>query len=163
MTLSDLGNVGEFVGSVGVIVSLIYVGVQLKMTRQSERATAAWQSEKTWGDLSWELAEDPNLGEIVAKLLSGEEISKQERLTATFFVRALMQHAQSQFYLNKEGIMPDEMWHRRLNWLRQFVSIPTIKLIADAERAQGIIGEEFWAQISAREERFSIAVGNIKQ
>ena len=163
MTLSDLGSLGEFVGSIGVIVSLIYVGVQLKMTRQSERATAAWQSEKTWGDLSWELAEDSNLGEIVAKLLSGEEISERERLTAIYFVRALMQHAQSQFYLNKEGIMPDEMWSRRLNWLRQFVSIPTINVIAEAERAQGIIGQEFWTQIKARDERFSIAVGGIKK
>ena len=163
MTLSDLGNVGEFVGSIGVIVSLIYVGVQLKMTRQSERATAAWQSEKTWGELSWELAEDTVLGGIVAKLLSGGEISDQERLTAIYFVRALMQHAQSQFYLNKEGILPDEMWRRRLNWLRQFVSIPAINLIAEAESAQGIISEEFWAQISAREERFSIAVGGIEK
>ena len=38
MTLSELGSLGEFIGSIGVVVSLIYVGVQIRQnTRESRR------------------------------------------------------------------------------------------------------------------------------
>ena len=159
MTLSDLGNLGEFVGSVGVIVSLVYVGLQLRMTRQSERTTSAWQSEKTWGDLSWELFVNPELAALTAKLLEGEEISNEEAPQVNYFIRALMQHAQSQYYLNKEGILPDEIWFRRLDWLRQFVALPAVAPTAEAEKIQGIISEEFWVKITERQSRFNISVG----
>jgi len=35
MTLEDLGNIGEFVGAIGVVASLIYLALQ---TRQNTRA-----------------------------------------------------------------------------------------------------------------------------
>lgn len=159
MTLSDLGNVGEFVGSIGVIVSLIYVGMQLKMTRQSERATSAWQCEKLWGELSWELSTDPELARLMANLLSGEKISDSEMPQVHFFIRALMQHAQSQYYLNQEGILPNEIWSRRLSWLRQFVSISEVAQIVESEKAQRIFTDDFWDKVQRRDERFDISVG----
>tara|TARA_R110001592_G_scaffold217430_1_gene471153 strand:- start:25 stop:510 length:486 start_codon:yes stop_codon:yes gene_type:complete len=159
MTLGDLGNIGEFIGSVGVIVSLVYVGLQLKMTRQSERATSAWQSEKTWADLNWELTKEPALARLTAQLLNGESIEESETAQTNYFVRTVMQHAQSQYYLNKEGILPDEIWVPRLNWLRQFVSVPTVASIVANERTQKIFSEEFWVKIMEREEQFNIPVG----
>ena len=43
MSLEDLGNIGEFVAAVGVIVSLIYLGVQIRQNTRSVR-TASYQS-----------------------------------------------------------------------------------------------------------------------
>ena len=39
MTLSDLGSIGEFIGSIAVIISLIYVAIQIRdNTRQLVRS-----------------------------------------------------------------------------------------------------------------------------
>lgn len=40
MTLSDLGNIGEFVGAIGVIASLIYVGLEVRRNTKALRAQA---------------------------------------------------------------------------------------------------------------------------
>ena len=41
MTLSDLANIGEFVGGIGVVVTLIFVGIQLRQnTRAVQRSSA---------------------------------------------------------------------------------------------------------------------------
>lgn len=40
MTLSDLGNIGEFIGAIGVIASLIYVGFEVRRNTKALRAQA---------------------------------------------------------------------------------------------------------------------------
>lgn len=37
MTLSDLGNIGDFIGAIGVIVSLIYLAIQIRQNTKSVR------------------------------------------------------------------------------------------------------------------------------
>jgi len=40
MTLADLGNIGEIVGAIGVIASLIYVGMEVRRNTKALRAQA---------------------------------------------------------------------------------------------------------------------------
>jgi len=40
MTLADLGNIGEFIGAIGVIASLIYVGLEVRRNTKALRAQA---------------------------------------------------------------------------------------------------------------------------
>jgi len=39
MSLEDLGNIGEFVAAVSVVVSLIYLAVQIRQNTRSVRAS----------------------------------------------------------------------------------------------------------------------------
>ena len=38
MTLQDLGNIGEFVGAIGVIASLVYLAIQIRQNTRTLRA-----------------------------------------------------------------------------------------------------------------------------
>jgi hypothetical protein len=40
MSLEDLGNIGEFVAAVAVVVSLVYVAVQIRQNTRSVRASS---------------------------------------------------------------------------------------------------------------------------
>jgi len=62
MTLSDLGNIGEFIGSFGVIGSLIYVGYQIRLNtiateRTNARRTASEHTKANYAILDKEIAE----------------------------------------------------------------------------------------------------------
>ena len=46
MSLEDLGNIGEFVAAIGVIISLIYLAVQIRQNT-SAVATATYESTMT--------------------------------------------------------------------------------------------------------------------
>ncbi|MGR8946676.1 MAG: hypothetical protein ACU84Q_01425 [Gammaproteobacteria bacterium] len=74
---------------------------------------------------------------------------------ANYFARTILQHALSQYYLNKEGILPDEIWSPRL----KFVYLPPMMPIAANERTRKIVSEEFLKKVVAREDRFDMPVG----
>ena len=46
-----LGNYGEFIGSVGVVVSLVYLAVQIRANTRTTRANASFQAIHSWGTL----------------------------------------------------------------------------------------------------------------
>ncbi len=35
MTLQDLGNLGEFIGAIAVVISLVYLAAQIRQTQHS--------------------------------------------------------------------------------------------------------------------------------
>ncbi len=41
MTLQDLGNIGEFVGAIGVIVSLVYLATQIRQNTKAVRSNTS--------------------------------------------------------------------------------------------------------------------------
>jgi hypothetical protein len=46
MTINELGNLGEFVGSIAVVISLIFVGLEIrKHTRETRRVNARYTAE----------------------------------------------------------------------------------------------------------------------
>jgi hypothetical protein len=104
MTLSDLASLGSFVSGVAILVSLIYVALQLRQAALHQRALmhqgyAARASE----NLRW-LAEPPN-AELLARIYAGEtaftavELNRLRRLFRTIIVNAQDVHVQRQFGL----------------------------------------------------------------
>ncbi len=65
MSLEDLGNLGEFLGSIGVIVSLIYLALQIRQnTRSFLKWVFSYPGTAAWWKLSRELF-NPGLQEFV--------------------------------------------------------------------------------------------------
>jgi len=46
MNLQDLGNIGEFIGSIGVIITLIYLASQIKESRRATESAVVWERAK---------------------------------------------------------------------------------------------------------------------
>jgi hypothetical protein len=64
MTLEDLGNIGEFVGAIGVILSLVFVGLPLsKNTKPLDDANTQTASSRVI-ELSLLLAGDAELARL---------------------------------------------------------------------------------------------------
>ena len=62
MTLEDLGNLGEFLGAIGVIASLVYLAVQI---RQNTRAVNSNTSQAITDSRVEFLASNPSAQEGV--------------------------------------------------------------------------------------------------
>lgn len=87
MNIMELGAIGEIVGGVAVIGSLIYVGLQVHQNTLSQRGATLHALNDSYTAVYGLIAQDPTLADIYAKGLSGGE------LTATDVVRyeALLQ------------------------------------------------------------------------
>ena len=118
MTLQDLGNIGEFVGAVGVIASLIYLALQIRQSSQqisentnSVLGSAESQDARVSSDFLQSLAENPGLARVWR--LGHSEPSKLTEDESTQFVM-LMGSAffrlEGSFGQYKRGRLSADFW-----------------------------------------------------
>ena len=62
MLLDDLGNVGEFLGSIAVVVSLLYLAVQIRQNTRSVRAAVYQEFTRESSQLAYLLVTDELAG-----------------------------------------------------------------------------------------------------
>lgn len=84
-----LGAIGEFIGAIAVVVTLIYLSAQVRSSAASAQA-AAVEAGRTRRISSFEAIRDsPYLAEIQVKAMRGEELDDVERLRLTNHYAAL--------------------------------------------------------------------------
>jgi len=82
MTLEDLGNIGEFVAAVAVLVSLRYLATQLRDNTRSLQAASLQSALDGQRDRSFlPLAQSAGLAELYARCLNGlDNLDETEKL-----------------------------------------------------------------------------------
>jgi hypothetical protein len=84
MTLMEisqvLGNVGEFVGAIAVVATLLYLAIQVRDAGRSSKFAAVQASRET--RIAWfsSLRDSPHLPAIQAKVLAGEALETEDEL-----------------------------------------------------------------------------------
>jgi hypothetical protein len=67
MTLQDRGAIGELVGGVAVIVTLVYLAVQIRQYRLGMSSATFHSTMQSFNQLNTMLGVDPNLAEILER------------------------------------------------------------------------------------------------
>ena len=81
MDLTQLANVGEFIGGVAVLVTLIYLAVQLRQNTRAMRSSTFQQISAQMGQNVETVTTNPELADIFVKFLSGDrELTPSERV-----------------------------------------------------------------------------------
>ena len=142
MTLESLANVGEILGGVAVLVSLLYLIFEVRRNTRSVRSSAVWDSELAFGELNNEISQNPQLAGLCMRALREEtrpsDLTEQEWAQVHYLVRACLQRAQAQWFLWKQGDLPDDLWQMRRRWAKAYISIPLVGEMWEMERRQHI-------------------------
>jgi hypothetical protein len=110
MSLEDLGNIGEFVAAVGVIVSLIYLAVQIRQNTRSLRAGAFQQYRQQSAELSRLLAE-PDMASVYRRGLdSPDQLTQEERTRFEAMMVFAFNSNENFFLLRQMGLLDDTLW-----------------------------------------------------
>ncbi|MCX2983115.1 hypothetical protein EYC98_19815 [Halieaceae bacterium IMCC14734] len=128
MTLAELGNLGEALSGVAVLVSLIYLIVELRRNTRTARSNSAWNSTVALAELCEVIADNPHLSELVMKCHSPdtklEDFTTAEFAQWFFVCRSVLYKYEAQWFLWSEGSLSDEMWQNRRRWAKAFISLP---------------------------------------
>ncbi len=115
MSLQDLGAIGELIGSIGVVVSLVYLAVQLKQNTRGIR-TAAHQHVVS-ANAAVTMAPAQNL-EFAALLWSGVSSSKnlteETQLAFNLWCFQYFSMIQASHQLFLAGAIDEGIWNREL-------------------------------------------------
>ncbi len=108
VTLSDLASIGTLISSVAVLISLIYLALQLRITEKNQRALInQGVLTRTVDMVKWNA--EPHISELVTRVFSGETDFTAEEINR---LRLIMRVRLSNFqdaYLQRHLRLSDEI------------------------------------------------------
>ena len=140
MTLEELGNLGEALSGIAVLVSLVYLIVELRRNTRTARSSSAWNSTVALAELCEVIAPNPQLSELTMRALDSEttpdDLTAAEFAQFFFICRSVFYKYEAQWFLWREGSLSDEMWQNRRRWAKSFVSLPVAGRVWEMEMNQ---------------------------
>ena len=119
MSLEDLGNLGEFLGAIGVIVTLVYLAIQIRQGSEQTalnttaiHATSFQNLIDHHANLQLHVLTHPELGEVLRKArdLPLEELSGEQVRLHGVFTTQQMRSFYNGFNLLEKGLIDDSQW-----------------------------------------------------
>jgi len=123
MNISEIGAVGELIGGIGVIVTLLYLAAQIRQNTKQQRFSS---STTLWEGLSqaYEPTYHGNNISAYRKGLADEPLDADEYMTFTFLSFRSMSHFHQIFVSHKEGYIDDTVFNMNRGVLLSFLAAP---------------------------------------
>ncbi len=113
MTITELGAIGEFIGGIVVIVTLIYLIFQLRQNTQSIRSQSRFSVLETL-NADMRQVQTPEHQELQLNVLSGEA-SENDRTRWAFVLLGWLSHNEMLFYEIEDEAIPRD-FESTLRW-----------------------------------------------
>lgn len=112
ISLQDLGSLGEFVGAIGVIVTLAYLAMQIRQNTRSVRASTYQVFTDSFREFRTMLVSSDRAGPLWIKgLATPEELSEGERIQFNAITMTFFRGVETSFYHATHGLL-DEAWYK---------------------------------------------------
>lgn len=98
MDLAQLANFGEFVGGLAVLVTLVYLALQVRQGNDLAREEAIHRAVNTWS-VSRQLRADASVSGVLAKAYDDQELTLQEKIQLRGYLDELV-YASWSVYVN---------------------------------------------------------------
>lgn len=112
MNWEAMGAIGEVVGAVGVIVSLLYLALQIRQSSNVTRSATRQAISTTQIELVMRIAENPDLRATIGRWYEDGSTPMQDDDICDFMLRRAMLRAyENQYHQFKYGTFDADMWN----------------------------------------------------
>ena len=118
MNLNDLANLGQIVGAIGVMVTVVYLAIQIRGSNKVASAQARHALSEFVLRISIFRAEH---ADRFAKLESGAELTDGDRQFQYWSHVQLLLHAETYFHHHELGLMPDAHWRGYARYMTRYI------------------------------------------
>ena len=159
MNLERLALVGELLGGVGVLVTLVFLTLEVRKNSRILRANSQTAGMLSFAAYNEMLATDPVLPGLFIRVLAGEDIDSldpEERFRVTLALRGIIQRIEAAYFQFVEGQVEEPYWAQRRMWLKSIVLRPNIAKWWAVESKSAQVTEAFIAHINSSESSFEM-------
>ena len=129
MKLSDAAQWAEIVSAIGLVVSLVYVGVQVTDNTSATRSATASTASTEFIDWYEHISSDPELMDVWLRgVTAPETLDQREELRFIFLLHIVMLQFQNNYYLVEEGTLDEKMLASINNTLTTIRGTPGFEL-----------------------------------
>jgi hypothetical protein len=113
--LDSLGNLGDFLGGLGVVVTLVYLATQIRQNTDALRRESYQNLLNHYSDLNTRLA-DRGFAELLTSTREGiTHLDRPDYLRVVNYWLSLLRHYQNGYEQYRAGVLTDTQWEQ-LSW-----------------------------------------------
>jgi len=110
MTLEQLANIGEFLGGLAVVISLVYVAFEIRGNTRSQNSESYGRSLERLAAIQARFASDDQYGRMFNRgMAEPEALSMQERIQFTWACTEMFGDFEFMHHQFLQGEMPAEI------------------------------------------------------
>ena len=161
MNWDAISAIGEMVAAIAVVITLVFLVVQLRLSRQATdantkvtRSAAAAQSQNYLAKFNEVLMANADLSKLYTEAFaqgSFEGLADDEVFRIQMGLRANMQHFEAMYFQFEEGLLEDRVWALRRSYIGSFIRMKPVSDWWSVERESSAFTEEFIADIESSE------------
>ena len=127
MNWNAIGALSEILAAIGVVVSLVYLAMQIRMSRAENRSASIDRLVELWGTYVGALADNPQLAVIVAKGLHDYgQLEVAERAQVSAHLSRIMRVSEAIFMHHRDGTIDAELWNGINSSLDDISNMPLV-------------------------------------
>jgi hypothetical protein len=122
MALDQLANIADIVGATLVVVTLVFLTLQIRQNTRAVRATTIQAAMRSDMDFSSIILQEAGVWD---KVLSGAPLeSGKETRIAIILYNVFMTDTESRFHQFHAGYLDAQAWNGRFSTMRELVGLP---------------------------------------
>ena len=133
MSLTDLASLGSLLSSVAVLVSLLFLGVQIRQANRNQRSLMQQGRSARNVDLLSRLT-DPKLSELLLRVLRGETVTDGEYLVLYAYIASVFWSYEDCFLQFRSGTLDTKSWASDVATLKRLLKNPAYRAVWRAAR-----------------------------
>jgi len=132
MTLTELGAIGEFVGGIAVLLTLIYLAVQVRQGATSTKSSAYQSWVNAHENLFPSMQDEKVAKAIVDGCYDTRNLTDENNMIFINWMRRYFYMQQAQYYLYRKGVIDKELWECNLDDMMGVFRFPGVRQYWDA-------------------------------
>ncbi len=125
MSIQELGSLGELVGAIGVILSLIYLATQIRQNTRAIRSSSIQAATLSTGQTVALMGQSPQNADVFYRgMRSYDELSESEQTHFTIMVSGIFTNCDAMYWDHKQGLLPPEVWDRAQRLVQFYLERP---------------------------------------
>ncbi len=117
LSIQDLGSLGEFVGAFAVVITLLYLAVQVRQTKTALDANTKAVRAQALSDVTrnshselLSVINGEDIASVLLKLLDNDEMDDRERVLADAWLTTMFLSRQSEYFQFKDGLLDERLF-----------------------------------------------------
>ena len=123
MTITELGALGEFVGAIAVVATLVFLTMQLRHnTRSVEFNSRQALAQGIKGRLSLFAQSPENASVFNRGIKNYADLADDEQMHFTLMLNGVLLDIETRYFDYRDGFLSEEIWESEYNALRFFLN-----------------------------------------
>ena len=124
MSIMELGALGEFVASFGVIATLVYLAVQMRQNTKAVRLNTAQTVTEELQAMFSVISSDAGMAEVMIEAGQNTELAGLSRVRYYTLTSSLMRVYENAFLQRREDAISDAHWGGMVRMMIDYTSMP---------------------------------------